>query len=159
MADYGMKTSKKGENAITATGSDIIMTTRHPFAKIDPTKLDTFRTTTVTFITDIPDNVKTEVARFQHGYSYRPQAWGLWNATWGPDIPGTGGAERNGYGVLFNSTSPNGVTISYGWDETNVYLYMYKGVVAPSPTYSVVGTIMTLSSYIFVDDLQEASYA
>ncbi len=153
--NYGIKVSKKGVNAITATGSDIIMTTHFPFAKIDQTKEDTFRTTTVTFLHDTPDNVKTLIASFAHGYTYKPQLWGLWNVTWGPSITGTPGLVQNGYGTLTNTSGFPASTFTYEWDSTTVYLYLTKGSTGAS---SAIGTTATLTTYIFVDDLQDASY-
>lgn len=158
MAHYGVKTSKKGVNAITASGADVIMSTKFPFAKIDPTQLETFRTTTVTFLSDPPDNVKTQIASFAHGYDYKPQLWGLWDVTWGPSIAGTPGVEQNGYGSLTNSSGIPASTLSYEWDTTTVYLYITKGALPPIAPSSAIGTSATLTTYIFVDDLQEASY-
>lgn len=158
MSDYGIKTSKKGVNAITATGADIIMSTKYPFAKIDPTQLETFRTTTVTFLTDTPDNVKTQIASFAHGYTYRPQLWGLWNVTWGPSIAITPSQQQNGYGYLINTSSLPAAILSYEWDTTTVYLYLSKGAIPPGTPSSAIGTTATLTTYIFVDDLQEQSY-
>lgn len=157
MADYGIRTSKEGADAITATGADLIMTTRFPFAKIDPTEIDTFRTTTVTFLRDVPDDTKTLITSFPHGYTYKPQLWGLWNVTWGAGIAGTGGQEQNGYGVLTNSSGSPSSTLSYEWDEASVYLYLLKGTNVFTPS-NAVGTVATLTTYVFVDDLQEASY-
>ena len=156
-ADYGFKVSEKGKNAITAEGTDIIMSTRYPFAKIDPTKTESFRTTTVTFLSNAPDNTKTLIASFAHGYTYKPQLWGLWDVTWGPSILGTPGERQNGYGSLANSGSAFAAVLSYEWDATNVYLYIYKGSFTPGDS-NTIGTSATLTTYIFVDDLQEASY-
>lgn len=159
MADYGIKTSKKGVNAITAMGADIIMSTKYPFAKIDPTKTDSFRTTTVTFLNDVPDNTKTLIASFAHGYDYRPQIWGLWNVTWGASIAGTPNTEQNGYGYLVNGSASPTASLSYEWDETTVYLYILKGTsIIPPISSNAIGTIATLTTYVFVDDLQTASY-
>jgi len=156
--DYGIKTGKRGVSAIDATGADILMTTRFPFAKIDPTKADTFRTTTVVFLNDAPDNVKTLIASFAHGYTYRPQVWGLWNVTWGASIAGTPGVVQNGYGYLINSSGIPASSLSYEWDETKVYLYLTKGALPPIAPSSAIGTTAILSTYIFVDDLQTQSY-
>lgn len=157
--DYGIKVSQGDISALTATGADILMSTRFPFAKIDPTKLDSFRTTTVTFLNDVPDNTKTQVASFAHGYDYRPQIWGLWNVTWGPSIAGTPNTEQNGYGYLINGAGSPSASFSYEWDATNVYLYLLKGTsIIPPVSSNAIGTVATLTTYIFVDDLQEASY-
>jgi hypothetical protein len=152
--NYGIKTSKKGINAITATGSDIIMTTRFPFAKIDQTKLDTFRTTTITFLRDPTPNVTTVITSFAHGYNYTPQVWGLWDINWSGAL---GGFEANGYGSVSNSTGVPSSTFDYTVDETNVYIRFKLGHTGFS-TPSATGTTATLTTYIFVDDLQEATY-
>lgn len=157
MGDYGIKTSKNGVNAITAQGADILMSTRYPFAKLDPTQTESFRTTTVTFLSDTPDDVKTRIASFSHGYTYKPQIWGLWNVTWGPSIAGTPGLEQNGYGSLTNGSGLPSATFSYEWNATEVILYLLKGTAFMSPS-NAIGTSATLTTYIFVDDLQEASY-
>jgi len=158
MSDYGIKTGKRGVSALEAVGADILMTTKYPFAKIDPTKAESFRTTTVVFLNDTPDNVKTQIAFFAHGYTYKPEVWGLWNVTWGPSVIGTPGLVQNGYGALVNSSGTPSSTLSYGWDETNVYLYMTKGATPPVFPSSVLGTTATLTTYIFVDDLQTQTY-
>lgn len=158
MADYGIKTSAKGADAITARGVDVIMSTKYPFAKIDPTQRDSFRTTIVSFLNDVPDNVKTQIASFAHGYIYKPQIWGLWNVTWGPDIAGTANAVQNGYGAITNTSGFPSSTLSYEWDTTRVYLYLTKGALSPGLPSNAIGTSATLTTYIFVDDLQESSY-
>lgn len=157
MADYGIKTSKKGVSALTASEADTIMSTRFPFAKIDQTQLETFRTTTVNFVSDTPDDVKTLIASFSHGYTYKPQMWGLWNVTWGAGIAGTPGLVQNGYGDITNTSGTPASTLSYEWDETTVKLYLLKGTAFGVPS-SAIGTTAALTTYIFVDDLQEASY-
>lgn len=154
MSDYGIKVSKKDASVLTATGSDVIMTTHFPFSKIDQTKLDTFRTTTVRFLSDVADNTKVQIAYFAHGYDYRPQIWGLWNVTWSASLTGE---EQNGYGALTNTSGIPATTVWYEWDEVNVYLYINKGATVLTPT-SAIGTTASLTTYIFVDDLQEASY-
>lgn len=154
MADYGIKTSKKEVSVLNATGSDVLMTTKYPFAKIDQTKTDTFRTTTVTFLNDVANNTDVEIASFLHGYDYKPQLWGLWNVTWSPSL---GGSEQNGYGALTNTSGTPSSTLWYEWDETTVRLYINKGwsVIVPTDT---TGLTAALTTYVFADDLQEASY-
>lgn len=158
MADYGVKASEANVSVLTATGSQVLMTSQYPFAKIDQTMLETFRTTTVTFLNDVPNNVKTQIAFFPHGYTYRPQVWGLWNVTWGPNIVGTPNVQQNGYGNLTNSSGFPASTFSYEWNETNVYLYLFKGSGFPGDG-NAIGTVATLTTYIFADDLSTQSYA
>jgi hypothetical protein len=154
MADYGIKTSNGEVSVLDADRLETLMTTAFPFAKIDQTKQDTFRTTTVRFLNDVPDNTKTLIASFEHGYKYRPQVWGMWNVIWSAS---QGGAEQNGYGALTNSSGIPSSTLSYDWDEEKVYLYLEKGSTVGTPT-NAIGTTATLTTYIFADDLQEATY-
>lgn len=153
MGDYGFKTSKNGVNAIAATGSDVIMTTRYPFTKIDQTKIDTFRTTTVSFLTNTANGVDTIVASFDHGYKYKPQVWGLWNVTWSPSL---GGHNQNGYGYITNTSGFPSTSLWYEVNETTIDLHIRKfdGFFGTS----TIGTTATLTTYVFVDDLTTASY-
>ena len=158
MANYGMKTSKKGVSALDATAANLLMSTHYPFTKIDPTMLNTFRTTNVTFLNDAPDNTKTQIASFAHGYTYRPQVWGLWNVTWGPNIAGTPNVVQNGYGTLLNTSGVPASTLSYEWDATNVYLYITKGAIPPGAPSNTIGTSVRLTTYVFADDMQDQDY-
>lgn len=151
MADYGIAVSKEGKSALTSNTYDLLMNTKNPFAKIDPTNLESFRTTTVTFLTDTPDNVKTQIASFAHGYDYMPQVWGIWNVTWSPSLTGL---TQNGYGSLTNTSGLPQSTLSYEADDTNIYLFLYKGWEVLNPT-NAIGTIATLTTYIFVDDTED----
>lgn len=155
MSDYGIKSGKRGVSITEATGADILMSTKYPFAKIDQTKSDTFRTTTVTLLSDTTDNTQVEIASFEHGYDYRPQVWGLWNVTWGPSITGTPNLEQNGYGALTNTSGIPASTIHYEWDTTSIYLYLTKG---SSGSSDATGTVATLTTYVFADDMTEQSY-
>jgi len=153
MGNYGIKTSKKGEDATSSDVIDILMTTKYPFTKIDQTNQESFRTTTVTFITDVAENTDIIFYQFAHGYDYEPQLWGLWDITWSPSL---GGANMNGYGQIVNSTGFPSSSVWYTFDETNIYLHIYKGDAGLG--LSSVGITVTLSTYIFADELMEQDY-
>lgn len=157
MSDYGMKTSKKGESALSTDYANILMSTRFPFAKIDQTMSNSFRTTHLTFLNNTANGVNTEIYRFAHGYDYTPQMWGLWEITWGPGVPSSW-YTFNGYGTVSSSTGMPYAYVSYGIDDT--YVYLYAGWYDPfglSPV-DLTGTTLTLTTYIFADDLSEHDY-
>jgi hypothetical protein len=158
MNDYGIKVSHKDKSVLSDDHSDILMSTQFPFAKIDPTMTDTFRTTSLIFLNNPPSNTKTEVYRFAHGYSYKPMVWGLWKINWGPNVLTTPNTEQNGYGYIINTTAFPSSYLSYEVDSTHVILYAYRGEFAPSLS-SLIGTTATLTTYIFVDDLTEQDYS
>jgi len=157
MADYGIRTSKKGEDATSSDFNDILMSTRYPFAKIDQTIENSFRTTTVTFLNNTVNGVKTLIHSFRHGYTYKPQVWGLWNIAWGPGslVPGS---VFNVYGTVSSSTGIPSATIWYEWDETFVYMYAIWSDPFGFTPLSLVGTVATLTTYIFADDLTSQDY-
>jgi len=156
MSDYGIRTSKKGENATSSNMSDILMSTRFPFAKIDQTMDESFRTTHITFLNNTLNGVSTEIYRFAHGYDYTPQMWGLWEVTWGAGILVSG--TFNGYGTIVSTTGIPMASLSYSFDDTNVYLYaMWTDPFGLSPL-DFTGTTATLTTYIFADDLSEHDY-
>lgn len=155
MENYGIKTSKKGADATSANNLDIIMTTQYPFAKIDPTKAASFQVTTVTLLRDPPANTATTIYSFAHGYTYTPEMWGLWNVTWGT-LSLMPGKVQNGYGTIFSSTGAPASTIAYSIDATNVNLILTFGTFGGGD--SLIGSVFTLTSYVFADDLQPQDY-
>jgi hypothetical protein len=91
--------------------------------------------------------------KFRHGYNYKPQVWGLWDIEWSASL---GGFSANGYGQLSNSTGFPSSSIWYTFDEEWVYLNIYKGDLGFG--FSAIGTIVTLTTYIFADDLTSQDY-
>lgn len=155
--DYGFRVAKKGKSALSKNILDISMTSRFPFAKIDQTKQNSFRTTSITFLNNPPSGVKTLIASFPHGYTYDPQMWGLWDITWGPGtyVPGL---NMNGYGSVSSST---GIPVSVLWyekDATNIYIYNQWLDPFGFTPIDMTGTTATLTTYIFADDTTAQDY-
>lgn len=158
MADYGVKTSQVGASVLDATGVDILMTTKFPFAKIDPTHTDSFRSTTITFLNNTADDTITSVYSFPHGYDYKPQVWGYWSSiVWGAGI-GVGSEVWSGYGWVWSTTGVPIAELGYDVDETNVNVYAYWSDPFGMNPLDFTGTVATLTTYIFADDLTEQDY-
>ena len=156
--NYGIKVSKKGKSVIKTTDmQDIIMSTRFPFAKIDQTNSESFKTISVSFLSNPPLGVETEIYSFDHGYTYLPQGWGLWNveypvsATFIQYDQGLGGyISGSGFGAPI-------FILTYKVFETSVKLYIeaYNGI--PDPI-NLIGVVAKLTFYVFADDLTAQDY-
>lgn len=157
MADYGFKVSNIEKDATSSDINDLLMNAKYPFAKIDQTKSDTFRTTTVFFsksVSNMGDD--TLIYRFKHGYDYEPQVWGLWDVTWGPLTPAYS-AQTTGYDRVSSSTGIPSVTIWFTKDSKYINLYASIFDYYPS-SVDITGTTAILTTYVFADDLSDQDY-
>jgi hypothetical protein len=158
MSDYGLKVSKLGKDATSSNDLDIIMSTKYPFAKIDPTKTDTFRTTTILFTKNTTKAVDTLIYQFDHGYTYTPQVWGLWSIIWGPGVVGVAGSTYNGYGTVSSSSGIPVATLHYKVGMSRIELYAIWSDPLNLAPIDLSGTIATLTTYVFADDLTTQTY-
>ena len=157
MKNYGMKVSKVGESALKSTDlSNLIMTTRYPFAKIDPTNQKTFQTINFTFTRTPALDTATLLYSFDHDYTYVPQIWGLWNIT----DSSTGLSSIQYLQAYGKYTANSGVGIGfylyYDVTATSVTAYIYPYDF--TATLSLVGVVAKLTLYIFADDLTAQDY-
>lgn len=153
-SDYGFKISNKGEDARSTDVADILLNYRYPIAKIDPTMDNTFRTTTITFLTELAADTEVLLTSFPHGYDYAPQVWGLWDVTWGAGTLTPG--DQNAYGAVTNSSGLPNVVLYYGVDDENINVYYYE--TSGGIGLSIIGTVANLTTYVFADDLQPQDY-
>lgn len=167
MADNGpISVSAPGVSLIGAAAKDITFSTRYPFAKLDSTNDKSFQIITLFFQTEPPNPVmptttathsNTLVYSFKHGYDYVPSSWFLLSTD---NFASTAGAE----GSIFY-TSPTGAlptstnaVLNVQVDSTTVKFYVYKtwgyvfGIPDPNPP-NIIGTSLSVRSYIFVEDL------
>ena len=158
MSDYGLKVSKLGKDATSSNDLDIIMSTKYPFAKIDPTKTDTFRTTTILFTKNTTKAVDTLIYQFDHGYTYTPQVWGLWSIIWGPGVVGVAGSTYIGYGTVSSSSGIPVATLHYKVGMSRIELYAIWSDPLNLAPIDLSGTIATLTTYVFADDLTTQTY-
>lgn len=158
MGDYGIKTFNKGQKSISSDPLDVLMTSRYPFTKIDQTNDESFRTTNINFVNNIPINTKILLHSFKHGYDYEPQVWGLWDITFGPGTT-TPNQNRNGYGSVSNSTGIPSIEFHYEYNDEDVNIYVELFDPMLSGMVSIIGTTASLTTYIFADDLTNQDYS
>lgn len=145
MADIGFQVSPQGVDARTAAAIEQAFTSEWPQAKLDKSKTESFRNIGLTFNSNTPDGVKTEVYKFKHGYKYRPDIW----------LSGQSGTV--GVGIMpywqdsgqfaFGANIFETAQFSWEADDEYVYFYVARSVV------SIVNIRLLIRVYVFVDDV------
>ena len=158
MANNGpISVSSPNVSLSTATASQIIFTTKYPFAKLDTTNLNSFTVLTILLTKDVanPASVNntatTLIYSYAHGYTYVPSTWFLMSIDGFKTVSG----QENGFIYGANSSAGvSSVTLTIVVDAVNVNFYANKfwGGVNPSPP-NITGTVITIRSYVFVEDL------
>lgn len=149
MADYGIKASQPDKSVFSDNMADIIFSTEHPFAKIDPTTDNTFTTVQFTFVTNPALDTETKFYSLPFPYDYAPMMWQIWwDLTLGatPIVGIATGRYISGSGATsFTLYTKNNTT-----DQT-LDFYVYNN--STGVPLDLTGLTGTYSNYIFVDDL------
>jgi len=163
--------SAPGTDLRTATGKDVILNTRYPFAKLDSTNLVSFQSIEISFANDPPnpdgstsDNLTTLIYKFPHGYKYTPTVWCMFQRTVGAGDQGDLTVTKFGpyqyeSGVIAVSSASdlaNYATLELAADDTNIYLGVMKvnvGAFGPDPPVNIAGYTLLVRVYVFVEDL------
>lgn len=141
-----------------AIGSQILFSTQFPFDKLDTQNSVSFQLITI-FFNDEPPNPdgsvstyqRTLVYSFPHGYTYVPSTWFLATTNNFTTVIGPEGAT-----LAQNSISPffSAAQFVATVDDTNVNFYIDKYFISgPFPVPTIIGTFLSIRSYVFVDDL------
>lgn len=93
MADDIITISAPNTDTRTASGTDVFFTTQYPFMKLDATNDVSFQTISILFNNEPPqpsafNYTSTLLYSFEHGYSYVPSIWFMWQNP-NPEIPDT----------------------------------------------------------------------
>lgn len=160
MADFGIKVSSNGNSAVSATGAQLVLTSKYPLAKLDRTNPASFSNIHITFLHDVPVG-ETLVYTLPHGYKYRPTVWSLIQVI-GTAAPYTDFGFLMDKGAMLEGPGTFGgyeyVSFYTKWDATNVYYYVNKRqanlIVSPFSAVTVAGMALRIRSYVFVEDVK-----
>jgi hypothetical protein len=91
VADNIITISAPGTDVRSATGADVIFTTKYPFAKLDTTNDISFQTISILLNVEPSQptalsTTRTLLYSFPHGYKYIPSIWADWQNT-SPSTP------------------------------------------------------------------------
>lgn len=161
--NFGVKVVNATKNILTATGIDILLTTKYPHMKLDTNLSTSFSDFTFTFNSDppiptgvFPDVDKiTTVYTYAHGYNYVPSIWSL--------IQVTTAVASNFYqpyfqsaGVLSAHTAFDDAAFFVYADATNIYFKVdkyYDNRFGNASTNNLIGTVLDIRVYVFADDI------
>lgn len=163
MGDFGIKVTGKDTDLGSAQLKDQLLNTKWPFAKMDVTNPVAFQNFRIVFNNDPPYNAdgsvrRTQIYSFKHGAvnpktgaKIIPQFWVL-----GKNSNSSAGAQPyfTGGGQIAATTAFNPNVFAVEADYDNMYFYVDKWYDNTTPANaSLVGTILNVRVYVFVDDL------
>jgi hypothetical protein len=163
MADYGIKISLPGSDAVSGSGPDLGFNTEYPFAKIDTQNNAGFQTITMLITNDPPEPASgslyayTQLYKFKHGYSYVPSFEHLMYLQSPPPGPPPKYQQYALDIMLLSAHSPYDQAVLWPLvDDTYVYFVVqkfYDNSVGLAKHNLLSGTTIQITSHIFVDDI------
>lgn len=155
--NFGIKVSAPNISAGSATGSNVIFSTKNPFYKIDTQNSKGFPTVNLFFAHDPPEPVSpsnqqdTIVYQFAHGYTYKPAIATLFYVS----TPPAGGQAYQQYFYNFGYISQVDVLdIAYMYsvaDATNLYIVVAKR--SSGLANNLTGMGVKFTCYVPVEDV------
>jgi hypothetical protein len=154
-----IQVSAPGTDLRTATGADITLNTKNPFAKLDSTNKVSFQVINLLFLHEPPNPngtsstyQRTLVYSFPHRYKYVTSSWFLLSLDGFATARGSEGNYLVGGGAFATSSS---AVLIVTVDQTNVNIYVDKYWVSASgfSAPSIIGFTASIRAYIFVNDL------
>lgn len=162
MGDFGIKVARIGSDVDTATGVDVLMNTRYPFAKLDTAEDISFQNITFTFNNDppnpsgvFPDQLRTTTVYTQaHPYNYIPAVWGLVKITTNAPSSAFQQAYFLNEGVVAARTAFSEAGFRVEADDDNIYFEVdkwYGG--GGDPVTNIAGLVLKVRLYVFADEV------
>lgn len=153
MTDFGIKVSSNGNDAKIATGSELIMSSKYPLAKIDRTNPTSFQNIHIVFNNNPPLG-PVLVYKFKHGYTYTPTIWSLVQS-FGVGAPYTADPYIMDAGDLLHDSMSSYCQFYVEADSQYVYYYVNRLVDTRSGVnVTVAGVALRVRTYVFVEDVQ-----
>ncbi len=160
MADIGLKVSIEDTDALTATGTDVLLN-NYPQAKLDTKNPKSFQNITMTFLNNPPEPpglsgiVDTLVYSFPHGYTYIPECWFLVQVVTPPAVAAYYQEYFQDSGLLSSRTPFDQARFYVLVDATTVYMYVEKYVETAfgGLPNDITGSQIRIRPYVFVDDI------
>jgi hypothetical protein len=152
MADFGVKVSKNGVDSTVAQGTDVVLTTKYPIAKLDKTNKASFQNIYLNITRNTPLGT-TLIYQFKHGYSYIPSTWTMFNISGiSASLPPYG----QEYSILLYQAPYVGAELYVEVDATYVSYYinrLYNNYPVSGVGVDVSGIGIRVRTYVFVEDV------
>lgn len=144
-----------------ASGSELLFSSRYPFAKLDKSKSNSFSNIRLLFNHEPPDPngttsfgpLTTLVYSFPHGYTdYVPSTWFLLQIISGGPIRYQ---QESAEILVVNNAFYTAAVFRASVDKTNIYFYIdkYYDAGGGDPTAHIAGFTLLIRLYIFAGDL------
>ncbi len=158
MGDFGIAISSPNVNVGSASNSQLLLTSKYPFVKLDTQKPISFQTIFLFFNNDPPEpvgagTVNTTVYSFAHGYTYVPRVWGLFQTVAKPPLTVFNQDYFQDTGIIAQQTIDDQVTMFVGANATNINIIVSKFNDGAGNANLLAGASFNITIFTFVDDL------
>ena len=156
--DYGVKVSQN-DTSVNDTTKALLMSTKYPFMKLDTTNEAAAKDITLIFNNDPPNPgsgeapITTKVYSYLHGYDYIPAFWVIGFNQVPPIAAGTSDYFYCDFGLIADNGVPGSAYFSAETTKTHMNFYVTKYFF--SEAINMIGAVLRIRSYIFVDSLNE----
>lgn len=157
MADIGIKISRKNTDVNSAGLTDLLLSSKYPFTKIDTQNTNSFITVSLTFINEPPETMGTstitKVYSLTHSYNYKPQFWATVYHAINPTVwlQGTFWGDYDNVIPLRLVSAFDEADIFFRATESTIDVYVIKN--NDSMSIPVVGITVDIGFYVFVDGI------
>jgi len=156
MSDYGINISAPNINVNTANNSQLLLTSKYPFDKLDTQTNTSFQTIFLLFNTDTPEpdtgTTNTTVYSFAHGYIYVPKVWALFQTVANAPLTNFYQAYFQDTGIIATKTVHDQATMFIAADSTNVNIVVSKYNDGSGSSNLIKGASFNITIFTFVDD-------
>jgi hypothetical protein len=154
---YGIEITAPNVSATSASTSQLIMSSKYPFIKLDTQSSKSFQTIFLYFNNDPPEpsgvgTQTTIVYSFAHGLTYTPRVWAEFITIAQPALTHFNQTYFQDLGVIAAQTIDDLVTMYITADSTNVYIKVDKSNFGGGSPNSLAASSFQISIYQFIDD-------
>jgi hypothetical protein len=154
-----------GSDVQSATGANVIFSSKNPFTKLDTSNIVSFQTISILFDHEPPQpansigaHTQTLIYQFPHGYNYIPSIWLMWqnDSPEFPALPSANSSATTYYPFGDDTSSQAELDILSGEspanDGTNLaFVTYYNGTSYADTTFAWLTTLVDSTNvYIYV---------
>jgi hypothetical protein len=156
---FGIEITKPNKNNVKNNVSDIQLSSKYPFLKLDTQSKTSFVTVNLTIATEPPApngttnfSTTTVLYSFAHGLGFTPKCWSFTTAT--------SSVQSYFFGshYIYYDSGLNNIILDISVDSLNVYIscikfWKYDPIIAPYPG-TIAGYAFKITVLCFVDKIQ-----
>lgn len=138
---------------------NLVFLSKYQNLHMDRVNPENMKEVNVTVNSDIPiDPSKRLVYRYKHGYTYKPQFWGMWEIVLPPSVMPPSGVTLRNYSSA--GVTNIGLNLFFHYEVDSEYINLYINFNQPfGKNVNIIGTTARLVGYTFANDYQKRDFS